>query len=337
MIELSAWGLLLFLICFGLGYPTLNRYNPSSIPGLSDSAQYYRLVEYGPAAATGHWKYRVLVPCLAKPVYWVARGRVGTWNPVSFALLAVNSFFCGCAAWIVSVVAYRLSGGVPTSAVAAFAYLLNFAVANYHLSGLVDSADAFLFALLSFALISERWALLPVIGLIAGLSKETFMPIGFAFAATWVFSEDAADRMKRMLAVAVMAVSSMIVVLVVHSAIDHALVGPWDIVAQERSLSGWSADNLLNSVAGWGFWLTVAWLPFVFVAAKRVPRRWRRAALAGAIVALALSAWNNAPPGNSARPVFNVLGPLLAVSFALTAELLQADWLNTNEAARRKE
>ena len=337
MIVLSTWGLLLFLICFGLGYPTLNRYNPASIPGLSDSVQYYRLVEYGPAAAAGHWKYRVLVPYLAKPIYWMARGRVGTWNPVSFALLVVNSLFCGCAAWFVSVLAYRLSGAVAASMVAAFAYLLNFAVPNYHLSGLVDSADAFLFALLTFALISEKWVLLPALGFVAGFSKETFVPIGLVFAMTWILSERSAGRIKRMGATAAMAAVGVIVVLAVRSAIDHALVLPWDIISQECSLSGWDARSLLNALTGWSFWLTAAWLPFVFLAAERVPKQWRRAALAGAIVALALSAWNNAPPGNSARPVFNVLGPLLAVSFALTAELLPANWLNTNQAARRKE
>jgi hypothetical protein len=64
-------------------------------------------------------------------------------------------------------------------------------------------------------------------------------------------------------------------------------------------------------------------LPFVFLAAKRVPQQWRRAALAGSLVVIVLSAWNNAPRGNSARPLFDVLGPLFAVSVALTAELAQ--------------
>ena len=320
MIALSAWGLLLFLICFGLGYPTLNRYNPASIPGLSDSAQYYRLVQYGPAAATSHWKYRVLVPYLAKPIYSAARGRLGTWNPVSFALLMVNSFFCGCAAWIVSALAYRLSGVVPVSMLAAFAYLSNFAVSNYHLSGLVDSADAFLFALLTLALISERRALLPAIGFVAGLSKETFIPIAFVFAGTWVLSERPGNRTRRMLAAVAMAAVGTMVLMAVRSAIDRTVVLPWEIVTQERSLSRWSADNLLNAVTGWSFWLTIVWVPFVFLAARRSPKQWRFAALAGAAVALALSAWNNAPPGNSARPVFDVLGPLFAVSFALAAE-----------------
>lgn len=73
-----AWFLLLFLVSFGLGYPVLNRYSPPSTLGLSDSLQYYRLVEQGPQAAIGHWRYRILVPFLAKPIYWAVRGRLGT-------------------------------------------------------------------------------------------------------------------------------------------------------------------------------------------------------------------------------------------------------------------
>lgn len=321
MTGLAAWGLLLFLICFGLGYPSLNRYNPTSIPGLSDSLQYYKLVEYSPAAASGHWRYRVLVPYLAKPIYQMARGRLGTWNPISFALLVVNSIFCAAAAWLTSVIAYRLTGGIPASAAAGFAYLLNFALSNYHLSGLVDSSDAFLFVLLCSALMSGKWVFLPAIGIIAGFSKETFIPIGFIFAATWVLSERSTDRVRRMFAVAAMAALGMTVVLAVRSVVDNALVLPWHIVSQEHSVS---ASNLHHPIAlseSWSLCLTIiVWLPFLFVAAKRIPPAWLRAVLAGAAATMALSVWNHAGSGNTDRPMFDVFGPLLAVAFAITTE-----------------
>ncbi len=38
---------LFFLICMGLGYPTLNRYDPQSVPGLYDSVGYASLVTGG--------------------------------------------------------------------------------------------------------------------------------------------------------------------------------------------------------------------------------------------------------------------------------------------------
>jgi hypothetical protein len=329
LVALSAWVFLLFAICFGLGYPTLGRYDPRSTAGLSDSVQYYKLVEQGPEAAIGHFKYRILVPYLAKPIYWVARGRLGSWNPTSFALLIVNSMFCTAAALFVSMLAYMLSDSWSVSVIAAFAYLLNFSVANYQLSGLVDSADAFLFVLLTWALLSRKWALLPAIGLVAGLTKETFIPIGFVFAGTWVLSESSVQRAKKVLAVVAMAVVGLMTVLVVRSSIDQALVLPWNIVTQERGAAGGFIHNLLRAGAEWNLWLTIIWLPFVFIAARCIPKAWCRGALAAAVVTVALSAWNDAgraagrpvvSAGNVARPLFDAVGPLFAIAFALTAE-----------------
>jgi len=224
-----------------------------------------------------------------------------------------------------------LSDSWSVSVIAAFAYLLNFSVANYQLSGLVDSADAFLFVLLTWALLSRKWALLPAVGLVAGLTKETFIPMGFVFAGTWVLSESSAQRAKRALAVLAMAVVGLITVLVVRSSIDHTLVLPWNIVAQERSAAGGFIHNLLHAGAEWNLWLVIIWLPFVFIAAKYVPTAWCRGALAAAVVTVALSAWNDAGPaagrsvvsaGNVARPLFDVVGPLFAIAFALTVELV---------------
>jgi hypothetical protein len=332
LVVFAAWVVLLFVICFGLGYPTLNRYDPRSISGLSDSVQYYKLIEQGPEAATSHFKYRVFVPYLAKLIYRVAFGRLGSWNPTAFALLIVNSIFCAAAAFLVSVLAFMLSARRLIGVVAAFAYLLNFTLANYHLSGLVDSADAFLFVLLTWALMSRRWALLPAIGLLAGLSKETFIPIGFLFAITWVLSESSVERTKEVLAVIVMAVVGMTTVLVVRSAIDHSLVLPWNIVAQEHTIAGGFIYNLLRIGTEWNLWLTIVWLPFVFFAAQYIPEGWSRGALVGAVVTVALSAWNDVgraagrpvvSAGNVVRPLFDVVGPLFAISFALSVESLE--------------
>src|SRR5690242_14644763 len=95
-------GLLLWLmfvfICFGLGYPTLNRYDPTHTGGIIDSGHYFQLVISGPRAVDGQYRYRILVPYLAKPVFLAVVNRLGTWNPVSFALLVVNSAFCATSA-----------------------------------------------------------------------------------------------------------------------------------------------------------------------------------------------------------------------------------------------
>jgi|HubBroStandDraft_6_1064221.scaffolds.fasta_scaffold00142_40 hypothetical protein len=326
-IAFSAWGALLLLICLGLGYPTLNRYDPTSIRGLSDSLQYYRLVQGGPEVATGHWRYRVLVPFLAKPVYWLSRGRLATWDPIAFSLLIVNAIFCAASAFLVSMLAHGISRKLTVAVVAAFAYLLNFTVSNYQLSALVDSADAFFFVLLTWALLRGKWALLPPIALLAAFSKETFVPIGTVFALTWLLLEPPVERKKKIVAVIVMAVLGLSAVSALHSAIDHTLVLPWNVASHERG-SGSLAESLLRVAAGWNLWLTIIWLPFVFLAAKYIPKQWRWAALAASVTTIALFAFNDVADttrpvlsgGNVARPLFDVVGALLAVSFALAVE-----------------
>ena len=317
------WFLLLFVVCFGLGYPTLNRYTPPATHGLSDSLQYYRLVEQGPQAAFGHWKYRILVPFLAKPIYWIASGRLRSWNPTSFALLVVNSGFCAAAATLLSRLVFRLYQNSVIAVTASFAYLLNFTVANFHLSGLVDSAEAFWFLALTWSLMTRRWLVLPIIGLFAGLSKETFVPGAFVFATVWILSEPNREWAKASAGILGMTVVALITVMAVRSTIDHALVTPWQIVVQEKVVSAGVLHNLLAIFMSWTFWLTLVWAPFLFLAAKRIPKAWSYGAVAGAVASLALAVWNNAGGGNTARPMFNVLGPVLALSFALTAEAAQ--------------
>ena len=102
--------ILFFLICFGLGYPTLNRYDPPQIQGTSDSANYFNLVRTGPQDAEGHWRYRVLVPYLAKPFYWLAKSHIGSWNPISFGILIINSAFVAISAYLMIILALKLIG-----------------------------------------------------------------------------------------------------------------------------------------------------------------------------------------------------------------------------------
>src|SRR5215831_12700960 len=87
----STLWLAFFMICFGLGYSTLNRYDPTQAQGLTDSQQYFRMVVDGARTAEYHLRYRVLVPYLAKPIYHAAMGHIGNWNPVSFSMLVINS------------------------------------------------------------------------------------------------------------------------------------------------------------------------------------------------------------------------------------------------------
>lgn len=83
--------IVLFLICLGLGYPTLNRYDlRTAVP---DAGVYAKIATDGPGAVENHFRFRVLIPFLVRPVYAVAQGHLGSWDALSFGFLIVNSAF----------------------------------------------------------------------------------------------------------------------------------------------------------------------------------------------------------------------------------------------------
>src|SRR3954464_9518030 len=100
-----------YLVCLGLGYPTLNRYDPAKIAGTVD-AQEYRHAVLGDTPPDNHVRYRVLVPYLARPIYRLAAGHIGTWDPIWFSMLIVNSAFVAAAALMLT----RLAAAVGLSA-----------------------------------------------------------------------------------------------------------------------------------------------------------------------------------------------------------------------------
>jgi hypothetical protein len=122
---ITRW-LMFFMIYFGLGYATLNRFSPPHVTGLSDSIQYFRIIQNDPSAAEGHMRYRILVPYLAKPIYQLTRGHVGSWDPTSFALLIVNSAFCASSASMLLAIAGTFGLSQAAGFITALVYLLNF-------------------------------------------------------------------------------------------------------------------------------------------------------------------------------------------------------------------
>ena len=311
----AALWIVFFTIAFGLGYPALNRYDTTQSPGTADSLQYSRMVERGPAAAVDHWRYRVLIPSLAQPIARAASGHVGSWNPVSLALLIVNASFCAASG--VMLVAIGLAFGFPfvTGLVAAFAWLLNFQVANFYLAGIVDSAEACLMMALALVLRRRMWNLLPLLGAIGGVAKETAVPLALLFAWGWVWR---APR-KPWIQIGGLAVLGLAVVVLVHYGIDGRVTTPWQIVAQERHVGGWAdiGRAALKPFTSWVTWITVVWmLPFAFRAVSRLPGDVISATAAAVGGVFALVVWHDAG-SNLARPLFSVAGPLVCLAFAI--------------------
>jgi hypothetical protein len=220
---------LFLMIAFGLGYPTLNRYDPRQLG--PDWNSYYRVVVNQATPDDAPFCYRVLVPEVAKPFYWLAKGRVRSWNPVFFGLLASNSLFCATAALLLLLVALRALGNLPVALLACALYLLNYVVANLWLSGMVDSAEACLMLALMLALFSGRWWALPFIGIIGGMAKQSFLPFSVIFVAAWWLALPRAERSRRQLLWAAgLGVASTATMMLIYWAASGQVLAPWGMV-----------------------------------------------------------------------------------------------------------
>lgn len=309
--------ILFFLICFGLGYPTLNRYYPPQVEGTIDSARYFNLIETGSQDAERHWHNRVLVPYLAKPVYWLAKGHIGSWHPTSFAILIINSAFVAVSAYLLIILALKIIGNYAIALLSALFYLLNYNISNGQLSGLVDSAEGCMVLAVILSLVTGRWALLLPLGIIGSLAKETFVPLAGSLALIyWVAAEAPRDRRIIQFAwVISMGLGGLITVITIMSLITGHLVLPWDIVEQFHGPHN-MFYNILSCLSDKNLWYVFIWLlPLGLIKLRYFPKPLLYACFGSAGIALILGGWADAK-GNLSRPLFETIGPLLTMSLA---------------------
>ncbi len=306
--------LLFFLICFGLGYPTLNRYDAHKLG--PDWVGYYDTVLHRDVIGDFPFNERVLVPAVARPFYLLARGHVGTWDPVWFGLLMANSLFAATAAFLLLRIGLRVLGDLPLALLACTLYLLNFVVANLWLSGMVDSAEACLMLLVAWALFQGRWWMLPFIGIVGGMAKQSFLPFATVFAGTWwLIAERPAKRYGRLAWVAALAVASAAALVLVQRAVTSHAAAPWTLAAWWNA--GGYLGNLLRCFKDQQFWYAFLWLlPLGVWRLGKLPQPWVAASLATGATALALGAYADLQ-GTVNRPLFTAVGPVLTLSAAL--------------------
>lgn len=316
---LLLWSLF-FLICFGLGYPTLNRYDPRRIEGLSDTGIYYQMVVGGelnrPRADV--FAGRILIPYVAKPFYRIAQSSLKTWEPVSFGLLVANSIFCATTSLLLVGAGLSVTKDLSVALLGATLYLLNFAVPNLQLAGLVDAGEACFMLAVVWALLTGRWWLLPLCGIGGALAKETFMPFAAIFALVWwaVGERHSVFRFKRLSYVVAMIILSNATIIMVHLLIHGHLVFPWNIAATMDAPPN-RLISFLRCISDRGFWYVFIWLlPLGLWRWKRLPNAWALASLLTSLVALAFGTYNGMA-GTVARPIFNIAGPMLCLSVAM--------------------
>lgn len=321
-LHLPVVWLLFFLICMGLGYPTLNRYDPRDVPGLYDAKAYYAMVTNQPLqrdqADLGH---RVLVPYLARPIYKAARNHLHTWDPAFFALLVVNAFFTATTALLILLAGYRISSDPSVALLGGFVFLANFAVGNLNLSAYVDSAVNCMLMAMVWSMLSNRWWLLPVWGVLGALAKETFVPMCVLMALSWwFFDRGAGDRKRlRLVWVAAMTIAAFAALTLVMARVAP-YESPLAFAASRQAGSGSGflyLSGLARCLTAGEFLLAFCWLlPLGVWRLNRLPKAWVAAAVTAGLGALAMGAYDDAL-GNAARAVFSAVGPLLSVSVAL--------------------
>ena len=310
---------LFFAICFGLGYPTLRRYDPRTTEGMSDTPKYYAMTTGADTSAFKEmFRCRILVPYVARPFYWFAQRYLYPWEAGFFGLLMSNALFCATTACFVVSIGNKLFDDLGAALVGATLYLLSFTIPNLQLSGLIDSGEACFMAALVWSLLGGKWYLLPLWGVLGALAKETFVPFSCVFAFTWWLTErrEGKPRASELKWIVALAVIGLTTVSAVHSTVTGQVKWPWNIAGQARAPVSFFVA-LGHVLTERSFWYVFGWLiPLGIWRLKSFPKPWVVAAVTTSIFAIMLGAYSNAG-GTVGRATFNIIGPLLSLSVAL--------------------
>jgi hypothetical protein len=313
--------LIFFFICCGLGYPILNRIDWRQGPGgLDDVVIYAGLVTAPPSPDLNqHMQFRILVPYLARPIYRMAKNHIGTWDPIMFGLLVVNSFFVALTVTLLLIVVHRQLGSYVVALGSALIYLLNFAVPNLRLSGMIDAGEAFFLMALVWSLFKEDYWMLPLWAVIGATAKESFVPFLMVFSFSWWLCSR--RRLRRPSTAAIWMITSWIAGLGSLAAlqwrITHVFRSPLSFGLSLHQNSAY-LGYLLLSILDRNLWYIFFWLlPLSLLRLGRLPRNWRVATAATSATAFALDAYYGGSPGTLGRALFSIAGPLLCASVAI--------------------
>ena len=230
--EACTWTLF-FLISAGLGYPSLNRYDPRKL--LPDASTYAQLATAGPTTVESHLRFRVLVPFFARGVLKISSGHTGTWDPLIFSFLVVNACFVTTTAYLLVKIGTRLLNDRSVALLGATLYLLNFAIANLQLAALVDSAEACLLMAVIASMFYGRWGLLPLWGILGTLAKESFIPFSIVMAVSWWITSRNRKSRHAVTSITAMVITEAVVMTVMQSAVSGHTVWPWNFALSMNS------------------------------------------------------------------------------------------------------
>ena len=319
------------MICFSLGYPTLNRYSPSIAAttaenpnaSLVDTKNYTSLVEKGFFDSPNSiWRYRVLVPYVAKPVFMIFKSHIGSWNPLYFSLLVANSLFVASTAIILFLIGAAITGSRTVGFISSFLLLTHFNISNLYLAGLVDSSELFLMVLTAWILFQKKWYALPFIAFLAFLARETAVVFTIGLASSWLCVEIIRGKIKppEVYTIPVYILAAVIVglggIMLLKYLGTTEIIPPWRF----QGGSNFQASNISSGI--WGlmtskavFYSFVWLLPLGLLGLRAIPRNWLWASILTTGAAAFLIIMMNAGE-NAGRPLFNTAGPILLVAAA---------------------
>jgi hypothetical protein len=309
---------LFFLICFGLGYPVLNRYDPRQTPGLSDVHSYAALVTGAPEAGPAHLRFRVLVPWIARPFYLAARGRLSSWDPALFALLIADSLFVASTALLIVVLGTRQLGNYAVALAAALLYLLDFAIPNLRLVGLVDAGEGFFLLALLWSVSRPRLWCLPFLAILGALAKESFVPFLIVFTACWwlVARKQLHSPSHSALWILSSWMMGFLTLMVLQWSITGQLSTPIEFAASLHGNHDYF-HHFWSSLADRNLWYIFVWLlPLGLPHLCKLPKSWLIPTASAAVMAFVLDGYYGGAPGTVGRALFSVAGPLLSISAA---------------------
>ena len=263
---------------------------------------------------------RVLVPWVARPFYLlVVDHPLRRCDPAAFGLLMSNSLFTATEALLLLMIGTACVGN-NIALTGVLLFLLNFTIPNRQLcNGLVDSGESCCMLLLFCALFRRKFFLLPIVGLLGALAKESFVPMSAIATLAWAIYEFRRRAWKPsaiVWSVIMVLIGLSTVVLVQTRAAGH-LVWPWQYAGIVRSRHVSLLAGLARCFTNYYFWFVFGFLlPLGLIRLRAFPAAWVWASAGGAAAALAMGTWNNAG-ADTVPSMFNSAGPILSLSVAL--------------------
>jgi hypothetical protein len=266
-----------------------------------------------------YWHFRILVPMVAKPFYWLAKGRIGTWNPALFGLLVANALFVAATALVLMRIGTETTGEPGIGFLSSLLFLCHFNVANLYLAGLVDSSEVFLMVALTWALLKRRWLALPFLGIIGGFAKETYLVFSTIFAGSWFLVSEWRSwfRPPPIAAICAMAVGGLVTIILVRHVIAPDWAQPWNLGKQFLHFDAGIPGRIVSLVFSRAFFYTFAWLlPLGLLGLRTAPVPWVIASAMTFLSVLLISSVTTVGE-NVGRPLFAAAGPILLFGSAV--------------------